>query len=194
MNEFNPYEAPSADVSGPAPEGVVLSGADTADEIRAFVGPRASSYLNQWWGLIDGRNANVGFNWPAFLFTGLWLPYRKMYKAAFLLYGLLIVEEVVENLIFQALLHRESPDALGRLIGIGIAIFCGFQANEWYFLHARRKIEMVRSLGLSESEHAAELARRGGTSLLACFGFFALFLLLAFTVGAIGELILGGAE
>jgi hypothetical protein len=52
-------------------------------ETRAAIGPKADLYLRKWQAIPGG-----GFNWAAFLLSGLWMSYRKMYRAAAILSGI----------------------------------------------------------------------------------------------------------
>ncbi len=55
------------------------------DDVRLLVGSRAEFYLAHWQSALNGVEESFGRNWAAFFFSGLWFPYRKMYKATFIL-------------------------------------------------------------------------------------------------------------
>src|SRR5262245_20027962 len=61
------------------------------EELRAFVGPKASSYVGDWMSVLEGRKKRPAFNAIAFLFAGLWLPFRKLYGATAVFLGVLLV-------------------------------------------------------------------------------------------------------
>jgi hypothetical protein len=140
----------------------------TEREIRAFVGRGADYYVNRW-----TRRSGMGANWPALLLTGSWFPYRKMYLATFIMYGGIIVESVLEEIM-------DFPDRLSHIIGLIVAITCCVNANRWYFLHATSKIRELRKQRLPADAYLAELASRGGTNLAASIGLFVLFLVVSF--------------
>ena len=140
----------------------------TEREVRAVVGKRADYYLAKWGPHLaggEGRPAAAGFNWAAFLLTGLWLPYRKMRRTAAIFFGVLLLESLVETGILGGLSAAELPDGLGFAITVAIAFVCGMLGNRWYLEHVRGIVAEVRSLSLPEEEHLWALERRGGTSV-----------------------------
>ena len=163
-------------------------------EFSAFVGPKADYYLERWRSAVDGPEISTGFNWAAFFLSGLWLPYRKMYRIAGIFFGVILLETVLEEVVWVGILGKpEAPAAFGRLVGFVASIVCGWLANEWYLSHARKAISEVRSLGLSEEAHLEALAKRGGTSLAASLGFLVIFLFATFAALILLELFLKGA-
>jgi hypothetical protein len=163
----------------------------TEQELRAFVGPNSDYYLNKWWPGLKGHGAGydqvaaaglmlaqpkTGFNWAAFFLTGLWLPYRKMYVPALILFGVILVKSLFAKVYFVGILGQPgAPYLLSWLVGLIAGIVCGSLGNRWYLSRARKVIAEVRSRGLPEVEHLREVSRRGGTSVLAALGFFAVF-------------------
>ena len=168
----NPYAAPQSGV----PIDSVHSEDPAIAQLRAFVGPRADVYLAKWHHLLMGGSGSAGFNWPAFLWSGLWIPYRKMYRVAAILYGTMIATTIGEDVLFVLIGRGQIPPFLDSAIGLIAALVCGFGANRWYLAHARRVIAEVHSLGLQDSECLAEISRRGGTSIVAGFGLFVCFI------------------
>jgi hypothetical protein len=168
----NPYAAPRSAALSPF---AAMPGNAEEQELRAFVGPRADNYLRRWAPLLQGTGSSDGFNWPAFLFSGIWLPYRKMYAAAMIFYGLVLASSVVEELYFPVVMHRETPAALDRILGLAMAAVCGMFANRWYLLRAKRVIAEARASGYRGDALLQTVAQRGGTNLLAGFGMFILF-------------------
>ena len=162
-------------------------------EFSAFVGPKADYYLERWRFAVDGPEIATGFNWAAFFLSGLWLPYRKMYRFAAIFFGIIWLETVLAEVVWVGILGKpEAPAALGRFVGLVASIVCGWLANEWYLSHARKAISEVRSQGLSEEAHLEALAKRGGTSLAASLGFLVVFLLAAFAALILLEFFLKG--
>jgi hypothetical protein len=152
-------------------------------EIRAFVGPRAGYYLKKWQASLVGAETGTGFNWAAFLIAGLWLPYRKLYRITFVFYGIILLESILEEVLFVLVLGKpETPRGLGLLIGLLAGIVCGAFGNPWYLSHTRKVISEVQSLGLPEDAHLETLCRRGGTSIVASLGLLALFFAVQFGV------------
>jgi hypothetical protein len=164
----------------------------TEPEVRAFVGPRAGYYLNKWRAALHGTGSVTGFNWAGLLLAGIWLPYRKMYAITAIFLGIILLETILEEVVFVGILGKpEAPAPLSYGIGIAAGIICGAFGNRWYLSHARKAIAAVRSEGLSEDLHLQTLARRGGTSLAASLGIFVLFVVALFSIPFLFELVLG---
>jgi hypothetical protein len=152
-------------------------------EVRAFVGPRAGYYLDSWRRALDGDGGASGFNVAAFFLSGLWLGYRKMYAAVFTLFAVLLVESVLELVLFVGVLKKEdTPSGMNTAVSLAVAVVVGGYGNRWYLARARRAIADVRARGLPEDEHLDALAARGGTSIISAVGVFALFLAVGFAV------------
>jgi hypothetical protein len=162
-------------------------------EFSAFVGPKADYYLERWRFAVDSPEVATGFNWAAFFLSGLWLPYRKMYRIAGIFFGVILLESVLEEVVWVGIFGKpEAPAAFGRLFGLATSIVCGWLANEWYLSSARKAISEVRSQGLSEEAHLEALAKRGGTNLAASLGFLVIFLLASFAALILLKLFLKG--
>ena len=170
----NPYAAPEI----PPIVSVVASPEDwEARQLEAFVGAKAYYYLAKWAPVRRGWGGSAGFNWAAFLLSGLWLPYRKMYKVTFIFFGIIILESILEDVLFLGILGQaETPLALDNAIGLLAAAICGAFGNRWYLSHARRVVSQVSATGLQGDALLYTLAQRGGTSLLASVGMFVLFI------------------
>ena len=190
--DHNPYEAPAS--SFLRDEGELADEVKTPLErdLRIFAGRNGDYYLRKWSPALEGVG-KLGFNWAAFLFALIWLPYRKMYRIGFLYCGLFVVETIAET-IFVALSpgSAQAVESLGRLVGLVACIYVGGKANGWYLAHARGAIAEVRSEGLPDEEYRIELGRRGGTSLLRGFGMLALFIAAIFAVAIVQEVLGGG--
>ena len=170
----NPYASP---MSEPMAFAAVPSEDPERAELRAFVGSRANYYLSRWSPLLGGRQAGAGFNWAAFLFSGLWIPYRKMYKVTLIFYAVVLLESILEEVVMVGILGQpEVPGGLSLVIGLAIWLICGVFGNRWYFSHAKRVIAEARAEGFEGEALLRTLSRRGGTNLLASFGIFFLFL------------------
>lgn len=155
----------------------------TEDEARAFVGPRAGRYLEQWRPLLAATGSGArgaGFNWSAFFFSGFWLLYRKMYKVAAIFFGVILLESLFEELVLVRVLGwTAAADAVGRAVGLLASIVCGKLGNRWYLDHTRAKVAEVRDQGVEDYRYLQTLAERGGASVAASLGFFVVFVVLA---------------
>ncbi len=145
----------------------------TEAEIRAFVGRRADYYVDRW-----TRPGGMGANWAAFFVLAIWLPYRRMFRATLILFAVLAVWGVVDEMI-------DIPAALSRGLNLLVAIVGCASANRWYFDHATAKIREVRFQRLPEEAHLAAVASAGGTRLLVAFAWFVGLLSLAIAVVAV---------
>jgi hypothetical protein len=144
-------------------------------EIRTFVGPRADYYVRKWSPVLNRQSASAGFNAAAFVGSGLWLPYRKMWKATFIFYGILTIENVLEELLFPDVLQQLFSAGLSKLVGLAAAIVCGIGGNRWYLSHTRQAIAALREQGLADDAFNKALEQKGGTSLSVSLGVFSIF-------------------
>ncbi len=149
------------------------------DELRCFVGNNANYYLRKWSSVLKNQGGTCGFNWAGFFLTVFWLAYRKMYLTTFLLFAIMTVESIGEELLFVWYLgYEETPNAVVLGIGLLIGATVGFFGNAWYLAHARKAILEVRSRGLDEAMTRQTLSNRGGTHLLNAFGLFLLYFMI----------------
>jgi hypothetical protein len=192
MNEPNPYAPPN---ESPPSLGLDWSRADlTRQEVTAFVGRKAGYYLNRWAGALEGTGKSSGFKWAAFFFSGLWLPYRKMYAITAIFLGFILLESLLEEVVFVEVLGRPEPPAgLGQAVGLAASIICGRWGNQWYLSRTRRAVAELRSQELAEDVYLDALGRRGGTNIAASLGFFALFIVASYGFVFALELLFQGA-
>lgn len=171
---------------GPSVDGISVK------EVRTFVGKGADYYLARWQRVHGGGKRGAGFNWAAFLFSGLWLPFRKMYRATFIFFGFILGESIAEEILFVVILGQpEVPVTVDRLGSIIISLICGTYGNKWYLSRIRSEIIELKSQGMPEDAYLQSLSRRGGTNLAAAIGLvtilmsamIAVFLALDFVIG-----------
>ncbi len=150
-------------------------------ELRAYVGPRASYYLRRWFSTRAGWRSLVDWNWPAFLFAGFWLAYRRMYATAAALFGVFFVEEFIERLLVHGGNDRAAALLawLANIVGTMLPFVCALWGNRWYHRRAARAIERAKAEGLRDRDLRRHLARRGGTSTLAPVALLVLLVLIA---------------
>ena len=151
----------------------------TEVEVQASVGPNAGYYLSRWKPLLDGQDWS-GFNWAACIFSGLWLPYRKMYLAALVYYGFASLDLVMEHVASRP---GSSSETAG-VLQFGAAVVCGAFGNQWYFRHTAKLIAEARARALPDAELSQLLCQRGGTSVLAPIGFMVALGVVAALVGS----------
>ncbi|MCE9544920.1 MAG: DUF2628 domain-containing protein [Planctomycetia bacterium] len=187
--EQNPFASP-ADVAQATALGDVFGDDPATRDLASFVGPRAKYYLTHWARQQQTQDRRAGFNWAACLLSGLWLPYRKMYKITAIFYAVIIVETFLEDLVFEVVFKRSVPQGIGNAFGIAVAVICGMMGNVWYLSHAKRQIAAVGDDVQGETR-ASILARRGGTSLGAAILAFVMFLGVMVLYGVVEALISG---
>ncbi|MBS1913872.1 MAG: DUF2628 domain-containing protein [Bacteroidetes bacterium] len=152
----------------------------TEQELRAVLGRNGEYYIRIWEPVINGTSRSFGFNIAAFLACTLWMGYRKVYRAMFILYAAIIAEALIEDAIFLNVLKEQGPPQSTVLIGgLVVGAVCGFLANRLYLSHVLGIIGDVRAQRLDENAHLRELERRGGTSVTSAAGFLVLFVLIS---------------
>jgi hypothetical protein len=115
-----------------------------------------------------------------------------MYMAVVILFGIILAEIVLEELLFVGTLKmREAPPGLNLLVTLVVAIVVASGGNRWYLAQARRVIGEVRSQGLQEEAHLKTLSSRGGTSPGASVGLWVLFGVAAGALGVVLAVLLG---
>ena len=168
----------------------------TEEEIRAFVGYgyEADYFLYKWRPALEGLSDEVGFSWVAFFLTVLWLPFRKMYRVTLILYAIIILETILEEILFVGILGKnETPNSIAGIGGLVLSVVCGACGNRWYLSHTKKVVSQLRSQGMQQESYLHMLSERGGTNLLASLGFFVLFFATAFLVFAIESILLSQA-
>jgi hypothetical protein len=162
-------------------------------QLAAFVGSKAQYYLNKWAPLLRSGTGSAGFNWAAFFLWGLWLAYRKMYKVALIFYAIIIVEAVLEQVVFVGAMGKpETPQALWPVVLLVVSLICGAYGNRWYLSHARAAVSEHSREGLPEDALLEKLSNRGGTSLAASLSIFALAIVVEYATLIPLEFLLSG--
>jgi hypothetical protein len=143
--------------------------------VRAFIGREADYYLKKWQPILERRGRWAGFNWAAFFLTGLWLAYRKMYKATFIYYGAYIPGEILLGDILGKHIESSIEEIL---VGLVAGIVCGTFGNIWYLSRTLKAINEIRSQGLQEEAYFQSLSKLGGTNIGLSIGLCILFIVL----------------
>jgi hypothetical protein len=133
------------------------------DIIVAFVQKNADYYLTKW-KLMAGLNKKISWNWPAFLFGGFWLLYRKMYLYFFIL---LLVGSL------------SAIPVIGMFISLAIFIGLGLFGNYLYGKFTYEKLTKLKITANGDKETLRQLAfQKGGTSVTAVIIAGAIYILL----------------
>jgi hypothetical protein len=134
-------------------------------DLTIFVGKNADYYERKFYPILDG-SSGASWNWPAFLFTWIWLAYRKMY----------ITSVCYLVIVFAAEWLFQPPVSMVAAIGSAI---CGVVGNHIYYLTSTWSVARIRAANVDSSMRSSELARRGGTSWRGALILLVVFLLLA---------------
>jgi hypothetical protein len=136
--------APSSSSYGKDPE-------ITEEDFAVFIGKNAEGYFRKFkkFKINEPDRFAVTWNWPAFLFTYIWLAYRKMYKWA----GVAFVTGSILGLFLPFLLPFWW-------------LLFGMAGNFLYFRHARGKILEVKGAEQFNSgeDLSAALQGEGGVN------------------------------
>lgn len=144
-------------------------------EYRAAIGLNADYYL-QCWGLLgDAQPRGAGFNLGACVLSGLWLPFRKMFRVTLVYYFLVLGWAFFEELVVIRLWNMELPGWLFSLIRLTPPAVCGLLANRWYFQFIQRLVEAAQAEEPDQDARLMLLQQRGGVSLLAAGSMVLLF-------------------
>jgi hypothetical protein len=144
-------------------------------EYRAAIGLNADYYLRCWGLLGDGQPARVIFNFGALL-SGLWLPFRKMYRATLIFYALIGSWVFFELFVIVRTWNMELPDWLFSLTRMIPPAICGLFGNRWYYHHIQRLVATARAEQPHDREaRLALLQQRGGASVQSACSMVLLF-------------------
>lgn len=145
----------------------------TDKDLELFVGYKKSAYYLTKWYNMKMAVSSVSWNWPALLFSSIWMLYRKMYAYGF---GLLAV-----NLLLNYLLS----DGYGFIINIVLAIASGILGNKLYNIHVTKKIREIKATSTDSEMASRRIAYAGGVNIVfpiifgVIYGFLFLLILLA---------------
>jgi len=115
--------------------------------------------------------SSTSWNWAAFLFTGYWFIYRKMYGIGFAILG--------ANLLFSFF------GVINYLLSIGVSIFAGIMGNNLYMKYVDKELYYAKSL--PEFQKLPVLSQRGGTNGGALAGAIGAMFILQFIILIVGR-------
>ena len=168
----------------------------TAREVAAYVGPNALNFLYKFRAMLE-RKTPVSFNLSAFLFTGLYCFYRKMYTlgiialavklACYIPFAVYYIPYFKEALAAGATTLSElinittlSPyyqplmttSAIVQYGGLILSVLCALFFNHFYLKKVTEQVRIQRYRGHASAgteQYYQNLSRVGGTSPLAVF-------------------------
>ena len=132
-------------------------------ELPMFIGEKKKDvYLKKF---SDLNDKIVGWNWCAFLLSGIWMLYRKMYLFFF---GLTAISVII-TMLFGELMDNQ---VFNLVISLALGACVGLFGDKLYYIHAKRKFD--------KSESYEAFIRKGGTNLLAPIIFIVIIMFLSF--------------
>ena len=170
-----------------------LSDDVTAGEMAKYVGKNTQYYL-----MVFKRIRSTGssrFSFAAFLLSGAYFLYRKMYLfgtiASLLILGLTIVETMIQlspqyrELYYQLLSYAGSANPLAgltsqfstqelmflysplvvTLLKGVVMIFCGVKANRMYYRHCIKSIKKLKEQTTDSANINSKLEEKGGVNI-----------------------------
>ncbi|WP_457639226.1 DUF2628 domain-containing protein [Persephonella sp.] len=145
--------------------------------IRSFVQKNADYYLTKWKIMASG-GSKVSWNWAAFLLTGPWMGYRKMYFYAF---------------IFLVLNLLSYIPLLGLIVWLALWIGIGMLGNYLYGKYTYNKLLELKVKFPDEEAFKMAVVKEGGTSVAGVFLVFLMALGISFVALGLIYLIVGEA-
>lgn len=165
---------------------------DPIDGIKAkhwaiFLGRSPMYYLMQFFRMSETKR-RVTFSFSAFFFGPAYLLYRKMWKEG-ILAALLLMLCYLPGLISMVVYY--NPDffgsmplgwvsvasTIGEIVGWGLRVVLALFSVSLYEKHAKTRIEAVCARCPEGPERTQELARSGGTNVLAAVLYFGIMAL-----------------
>lgn len=106
------------------------------------------------------------FNYATLIFGLFWFLYRKMYLEVIIIYSLLILETLFENLFLKHIIGEELAIVFNICFTIVFLIGIGFTGNLLYLKKAKRIIEKAKEKHSDYEEQKNFVTKKGGTSFL----------------------------
>ena len=75
---------------------------------------------------LDYRAVKVGFSWPGFLFSIIWLLTKKLWGHA-----LIVISSVILLTFIEIFFNNTQTSVMALLIQFGVYILVGVNCNEW---------------------------------------------------------------
>lgn len=174
---LNPFTTPYGGIS-PDEE---LDGVSVRD-IALFVGESSHYYIPKFKVYATGGKIH-DWNWPAFLFRGLYFLYRKLYLAGIILIVLSMALSLPLAVINYFLISDVTPMGiqavtvqpalynrillLSNFASFGCSIFCAMWFNRMYYRHVLRSIKKLRTAFSGDAydqTYITTLSKKGRTN------------------------------
>lgn len=88
------------------------------------------------------RAVKVGFSWPGFLFSVIWLLIKKLWEHALIVISIFILLTLIEMFFDNA-----QTSVMVLLLEFGVYIFVGVNCNEWRVINLQEHgFELIDTL------------------------------------------------
>jgi Protein of unknown function (DUF2628) len=130
---------------------------------EAAIGQKNTAYYLEKFQRFDQKVSGVqaSWNWPAFLFGGFWLLYRKMHLWFFACWVLWV--GLVCLAIFSVVDSSTAVDLI-LIVTVGLHILVAIYGNSFYYNSVLKKIEAAKLTNCDEESLEKILFRKGGVS------------------------------
>ena len=160
----NPYAPPRADPGADAADAEAAAGGITRQEMQAYVVKNGQYYWRAWSRMQERRRSYAGFNVVAFLFSVLWMGYRRLYVEIAVATAAVIASNVASSLLERYVLPTDMSRSVDLALSLAYGVAFGAVGNMLYLRRARLAIAAARADEPDSKARMALLARRGGTS------------------------------
>lgn len=143
-------------------------------QIEKFVGKSFAFYQQKWQKSKADNNNPMSWNMAAFFLGLVWMVYRKMYKYAFIVFGVIVVESIFEEML-------GFSSAMTYAANIVFALIFGFYGNAIYQRHVNNKIAEITTSYPPEKVEL-EIERQGGVNIAFAVGISLFFVLLVVAI------------
>ena len=76
----------------------------------------------------------VGFSWPGFLFSGIWLLIKKLWG-----HSLIVIPIIILLASLDMFFKNPGTSFMVLLLELGVYIFVGINGNEWYMANLKER-------------------------------------------------------
>ncbi len=96
------------------------------------------------------RAVKVGFSWPGFLFSVIWLLIKKLWG-----HTLIVISSIILLTLIEMFFDNTQTSVMVLLLEFGVYIFVGVKCNEWLVTNLQeRGFELIDTLQ-AETSNAA---------------------------------------
>lgn len=127
-------------------------------DLDNYIGSNGWRYIQKWNKMAENKRL-INWNWPAFMFGGFWLAYRKMYKYSLIYFIILFFKVTIVPLIGNDILH-----GLTRVMALCCIFGLGLFGDSLYLRFATDEVIKIRKSTADDEEFEKRCLKAGGTS------------------------------